>query len=126
MKRKHNNAIRRAVLFGCLIGAVLLTACGKEQKKDVSSITIDDLIAANTREALLGKYDVVRVKRTIDGEEEADRYYTKDDYFLSIEISKYGKLWYDKPNPDVLMPFFDKHCLFLVGWLMMKGILKYK
>ena len=84
MKRKHNNAIRRAVLFGCLIGAVLLTACGKEQKKDVSSITIDDLIAANTREALLGKYDVVRVKRTIDGEEEADRYYTKDDYYDDI------------------------------------------
>lgn len=103
MKREHKNGIRRAVLFGCLIGAVLLTACGKDQKKDVSSITIDDLIAANTREALLGKYDVVRVKRTIDGEEEADRYYTKDDYYDDIARM-------ETEDPDIyFMKYLNQH-----------------
>ena len=52
--------------------------------------------------------------------------YFRDFYIMKKFSCLYGKLWYDKPNPDVLMPFFDKHCLFLVGWLMMKGILKYK
>lgn len=103
MKREHKNRIRRTVLLGCLAGAVLLTACGKEQKKDASSITIDDLIAANTREALLGKYDVVRVKMTVDGVDEGDRYYTKDDYYDDIARM-------ETEDPDIyFMKYLNQH-----------------
>jgi len=51
--------------------------------------------------------------------------YFRDFYVMKKFSCLYGKLHWDVPNDEIQFPFFDKHMLNLISYLMKMGILKY-